>query len=162
MSYLSGKTYIANQLPTVSITGTLWKAVISNRQRLKRGKTGFNAFIMVGRVRRREERMTTPRASAEKGAQWEVELLLYAEHSDSLSGGDSFDVLIENTCSVFRTGVGNPTLTDVVTGQVSYFSDLGEVIDVDLLPTFFTGEDESRVAFQAVVTLIMREVITPA
>lgn len=162
MSYLSAKTYVANQLPTVSITGTLWKAVVSSRQRLKRGKAGFNAFVMLGRFRRREDRLTAPRASAEKEAQCEVELLLYAEHSDAQTGGDSFDVLIENTCQVFRAGVGNPTLTDAVTGQVSYLTDLGEVIDVDLLPFFFTDGTESRVGFQAVVTLMFREVITPA
>ncbi len=162
MSINSVKVYVANQAPSISLTGTIWKTVIASPQRLKRGKTGFNVFVMVGRVRRRESRMTSPRGSAEKEVPYEVDILLYAEHSDAQSGGNHFDALIENACQVYRGGVGNPTLTDTFGAPTTYLTDIGEAIDVDVLPSFFTDDSESRVAFQAVLTLRLTEVLSPA
>ena len=162
MSINSVKVYVANQAPSVSLTGLIWKAVVGSPQRMKRGKTGFNVFLMVGRVRRSEARMTTPRGSAEKEIPYDVDIMLYAEHTDAISGGNHFDALIENVCQVYRGGVGNPTLTDTFGAPTSYLTDIGEAIDVDLLPSFFTDDSESRVAFQAILTLKLREVLSPA
>ena len=161
MSILAVKTFIANQAPLIPLTGTIWKQVKASRQRPKRGTAGFNVFLTVGRIRRRETRLTTPRGPAEKDALYEVEVLLYAVHSDEQVGGDSFDVFLEQVCQVYRSVVaGNPTLTDAVTGQVSYLTDMGETIEVELLPVFFLDETETDVGFNAIITFQVREVVT--
>lgn len=162
MSILSVKTYLANQANSISLTGTIWVAVQSFRQRPKRGKAGANVFVIVGRVRRREARATMPRGLAEKENQYEAEVLLYAEHTDAQAGGDHFDALVELACQAYRSTVGNPTLVDAIIGQTSYLMDFGEDIDAEVLPSFFLDEAETRVAFQAVLTLPIREILSPA
>ena len=162
MSINSVKAYVASQGATTSLTGLIWKNVVAAAQRPKRGKAGFNVFVIVGRVRRHETRMTSPRGSAEKEVPYDVDILLYAEHSDAKSGADHFDALIENACQVYRGGVGNPTLTDAFGGPTTYLTDIGETIDVEELPPFFTDDSESRVALQAILTLRLTEVLSPA
>jgi hypothetical protein len=162
VSILSVKTYLAAQGATISLTGTIWQSVQSFRQRPKRGKAGGAVFVVVGRVRRREARATMPRGLAEKESQYEVEVLLYAEHTDEQAGGDHFDALVELACQAYRGTTGNPTLVDAIIGQTSYLMDFGEAIDVEVLPSIYVGENESRVGFQAVLTLPIREVLSPA
>lgn len=163
MTLLAVKKYVADQASSVSLANTIWKQVVSSRQRPKRGKAGYNVFVIVGRVRRRERRATAPRGSAEKELPYEVEVILYAEHSEEQSGGDNFDVLCENAAKVYRAAaVGNPTITDPVTAETSYLSDVGEEMDLDQLIPTYTDEAESRVAFQAILTLVLHEVLSPA
>lgn len=162
MSVLSVKTYLATQGATISLTGTIWVAVQSFRQRPKRGKAGANVFVIVGRVRRREQRATMPRGLAEKENQYQAEVMLYAEHTDAQAGGDHFDALVELACQAYRSATGNPTLVDAIIGQTSYLMDFGEAIEVDVLPSFFLDEQQTRCGFQAVLTLPIREILSPA
>lgn len=163
MSLLSVKTYLAAQGATISLSGTIWQSVQSFRQRPKRGKAGGNVFVIVGRVRRTEDRATMPRGLAEKENQYQAEVLLYAEHTDAQAGGDHFDALVELACQAYRSATGNPTLVDAIIGQTSYLGDFGERIDVELLPTIFVSDEaETRVGFQAVLTLPIREILSPA
>ena len=160
MSLNSVKTYIATQGATVSLTSLIWKNAVVAAQRPKRGKAGFNVFVIVGRVRRREQRATMPRGPAEKESVYDVDVMFYAEHTDAKSGGDHFDALIENACQVYRTTTGNPTLTDSFGAASSYLTDVGETMDVEILPPFFTDDSESRTAFQGILTFNLREILT--
>jgi hypothetical protein len=163
VSILAVKTYIAAQAPLISLTNTIWQHVHGYRQRPKREKVGVTTILTVGRVRRREDRETIPRGSAEKLNAYTVDVLLYAEHSDEQVGGDHFDALIENTCDVYRRATpGNPTLVDAIIGQTSYVTHIGEHIDVDLLDVEFVGGQQSRVAFRAILTLDVSEILSPA
>ena len=162
MSILAVKTYIADQAQTISLTGMIWKQVQSFSYQPKRGKAGGNIFVAAGPLRRREERLTSPRGAAEKRLPYEAEILLFAEHSNEQTGSHYFDVFVEAACQVYRSGVGNPTITDPITGAQSYLTDFGEEVDVDMLSSFFVGDDESRVAFEAVLTMRVTEVLTSA
>jgi len=162
MSLNAVKKYFATQATSVSLAGLIWKSVQGFAQRPKRGKSGFNVFVIVGRVRRRETRATMPRGSAEKEIPYEVDIMLYAEHSDEQAGGDHFDALIENTCQAYRSATGNPTLTDSFGAPNSYLTNFGEDIDVELLDPMFLDGEESRVAFQAVLTVMVSEILSPA
>lgn len=161
MSLNSVKHYFATQAPNISLSGLIWKQVAGFAQRPKRGKAGFDVFVIVGRVSRRESRLTSPRGPAEKELRYDVEVMLYAEHSDAQVGGDHFDALIENTCQAYRAlSIGNPTLTDSFGGPNSYLTNFGEEIAVDLLDPFFTDAEETRPAFQAVLTVSVSEILT--
>lgn len=162
MSINSVKVYLAAQGATISLTGTIWQTVQSSAQRPKRGKAGSNVFVIVGRVRRREQRATMPRGLAEKENQYTAEVMLYAEHTDAVTGGHHFDALCELACQAYRSATGNPTLVDAIIGQTSYLGDFGEQVDVDVLPSFFLDEQETRCGFQAVLTLPIREILSPA
>lgn len=163
MSLLSVKAYLAALAPSVSTVGLVYETIVGYRQRPKREKAGQHAILVVGQLRRVEDRETSPRGLAEKLNVYTVELLLYAEHSDEQIGGDHFDALCENVADTYRRITpGNPTLVDAVSGQTSYITHVGEHIDVELLPTEFAGANQSRIVHRAVLTLEVREILSPA
>ena len=162
MSINSVKSYLASKAPSISLTGTIWVAVHGYTQRPKREKVGDNVILAVGDVRRREDRLSMPRGSAEKENVYQVSILLYAAHSDEIGGGNHFDALIENACDVYRRATpGNPTLVDAITGQTSYLTYIGENIEVRTFPPEMTAP-QGRTEFRAVLTLQVKEILSPA
>lgn len=164
MTLLAVKSYVATQAALIPLTGiTIWTAVHAYRQRPKREKAGHTCIAVVGDLRRVEERTSMPRGLAEKEAVYELDLLLYATHSDEQAGGDAFDTLVENAAAFYRSLTpGNPTLVDAVTGVTSYLTHIGERQEVEMLLPEETGGSQSRMDFRAILRLELREIVSPA
>lgn len=167
MTLRAVKAYVAQQATSGAaalLNGqSVWTEVHAYAQRPKLDKAGHRVLVVIGRWRRREERMTSPRGSGEKERVYLMDLLLYATASDELAGGDAFDTLTENLFGLFATATpGNPTLTDAVTGQQSYLTHIGETGDVEMLPVMSTATPQGRVSFRSIVRLEIREVVSPA
>ena len=164
MTLLSVKSYVATQAAQIPLSGiSIWSAVHAYRQRPKREKAGHTCIAAIGDVRRIEDRATMPRGAAEKLLTYDLDLLLYATHSDEQSGGDAFDTLVENAAAFFRTLTpGNPALIDAVTGATSYLTHIGEREEVELLLPEETGGSQSRMNFRAILRLAIVEIVSPA
>jgi hypothetical protein len=164
MSLLSVKTYIVNQASNIQTAGTIWKTIHPYRQRVKREKAGFAALLAVGDVTRDEgSERSMPRGLGEKVNVYQIPLLLYCIHSDEVVGGDHFDALVENTCDWYRRVTpGNPVLVDAINNQTSYLTHIGERIRVRMLTPEFAGGEQSRVFFRSIITLEVREILSPA
>lgn len=161
MSALAVVTFVANQASSVSLTSLIWARLIGYAVPPKYAKAGAQALLVVGTPEEEENRLTPPRGTGEKEVIWQVPVLVYATHTKVTEGGQHFYALLQRIRAQYsQLSPGNPTITDPITNDTSYITYIGErqrMRILDLFATVFRG----RTAFRAILTLEVREILTP-
>ena len=167
MTQLAVKHYVAEQAAGINLRGTGFTKLEALRQRvMDHEHFGECPVVEVGNVRRAEDRLAGSRGAGSKEDVWRVDVLVYLRgaHKDPTGGGDRFDVLVEAAVDLFRrlNPPGGP-IADPVTGVQSSITYIGEHVDSDTLdpvPILDRQERITGIAFRALVTLEVHEVIT--
>ena len=163
MSLGAVKNLLALQVQTVDLTNLYWQRILPFPQAPKKPvKAGKNAIVVMHSADRRIDRLTPPRGVGEKEVIYDLPVLVYATHSTQPDGGLNFGSLVDRIQVSFASMTpGNPTIIDPLTLAQSYITYVGEKMRIQHLPVFMTAA-LGRLAFRAIMTLEIREILTPA